>query len=82
MAEGWVTLVCPRGAERELASHGEYGYVPYPARDSAGRLHYLVPVPTEYARYWCNGAGYSAAPDELQGLEPPVAPIRSYAYPG
>ena len=26
MTAGWVVLLCPRGAERELCSAGEWGY--------------------------------------------------------
>jgi hypothetical protein len=47
----WIVLECPRGAERELASQGESGYVAYRESDSSGKLHWLKYVPLQVARH-------------------------------
>ena len=74
----WVTLVCPRGAERELASHGTWGYVPYLARDNSGKLLYVNTVPDHVAPHLLGQAGYCLAPAELQVSAPPIPPVSSY----
>ena len=80
---GWTTLVCPRGAERELASHGSYGHVPYSAWDNTGKLLYVITVPDNVAPYFIGGpAGYWLAPDELQVSEPPIRPVFTYLVQG
>ena len=78
---GWTTVVCPRGAERELASHGVWGYVPYPTRDNSGRLLYVNTVPDHVAPHLMR-AGYWLAPDELQVSAPMIEPVSSYLVPG
>jgi len=76
----WIVLECPRGAERELASQGELGYVPFRATDMAGRVHWLKYVPLWVARNLAGEfqgrGGYNIAPDELQAARPPQGPIR------
>jgi hypothetical protein len=77
VTEGWVNLTVPRGAERELCSHGEEGYVPFRA---ASRV-WLVRVPPYVVPYLTRGAMFAVAPDELQKeLPPDPASIRSVTH--
>jgi hypothetical protein len=63
--DGWVVLLCPRGAERELCSHGETGYRPFFATDSQGRERSIVVVPQRVAQSGlANGPGGYAYTDD------------------
>ena len=82
-ANVWIVLECPRGAERELASQGEQGFVPFRATDAAGRLRSLKYVPLYVARHLAGEFGgrdnYNIAPDELQAARPPSpSPVRTF----
>jgi hypothetical protein len=77
VSDGWVNLTVPRGAERELCSHGETGFVPFRAVSDTGKAVWLVRVPSHVVPYLTRGAGYWPAPDELQSAMPPQGPVRS-----
>ena len=55
-APGYVTLICPPGAEQGPVSHGPFGWEC--CRDPAypGR-RFLVDVPEYCADHFCRGAG-------------------------
>jgi len=77
-----TVLVCPRGAERELASHGERGFVPFRATDSQGRQVSIVVVPLHVAQSGlANGPGgyaYTDDPALLVAASPAPAPVRTF----
>ena len=65
MTAGWVVLLCPRGAERELRSAGEWGYRPFRVTDSQGREQSVVVVPQRVAQSGlANGPGGYAYTDD------------------
>jgi hypothetical protein len=66
-----INLVVPPGNERELASHGQRGYVPFRVVDSTGKTWWLVTVDDQAARYFQGPGGFYPAPDKLQGATPP-----------
>jgi len=66
MRAGWVNLTVPRGAEREMCSHGEEGYIPF--RTPAGV--WLVQV-RDYTASHFTKAGFAIAAVELQQYDPP-----------
>jgi hypothetical protein len=82
MDEPRVVLICPRGAERELCSQGEHGYVPRRVRDSQGREQSVVVVPLRVAQSGlANGPGgyaYTDDPALLVAASPAPAPVRTF----
>jgi hypothetical protein len=82
MDEQTVVLICPRGAERELCSQGEHGYVPQRATDSAGRVCSIVVVPLRVAQSGlANGPGgyaYTDDPALIAAGSPAPASVRTF----
>jgi hypothetical protein len=80
--DGWVVLLCPRGAERELCSAGEWGYVPFRVTDSQGRSRSIVVVPLRVAQSGlANGPGgyeYTDDPQLRAASSSAPAPVRTF----
>ena len=60
MAEGWVILICPAGAETGKISHGAAAYEPYREDIENPRSRWLVKVPRgEVAFHFCREGGFT-----------------------
>jgi hypothetical protein len=55
---GFITLICPPGAQDGKISHGEVEYLPYRENHSDPHSRWLVAVPREAARYFCDIGGF------------------------
>jgi hypothetical protein len=77
-----VVLLCPRGAERELCSSGEWGYPPFRVIDSQGRERSIVVVPLRVAQSGlANGpGGYEYTDDTalLAAASSAPRPVRTF----
>jgi hypothetical protein len=56
--DGWVTLVCPLGAENGKISHGAVAYEPYREDIENPRSRWLVKVPKFAAIHFCRVGGF------------------------
>jgi predicted phosphoadenosine phosphosulfate sulfurtransferase len=64
--DGFVTLICPPGAEQGAISQGATSWEPWHDHASG---KWLVRVPSEVARHFTWNAGFYLAPPELQSKQ-------------
>jgi hypothetical protein len=57
--DGWVTLICPVGAQDGLISHGDRSYHAYRANHLDPQSYWLVDVPLQVSFYLCRVGGFS-----------------------
>jgi hypothetical protein len=57
-APGFVTLICPPGAEQATVSFGEFGYRPYMANPQDPQTKWHVDVPVQHAEGFCRTGGF------------------------
>jgi hypothetical protein len=57
-APGWVTLICPMGAEQAMVSHHDRGYRPYMENPALVDTAWLVDVPVHASVHLCDKGGF------------------------
>jgi hypothetical protein len=55
--DGWVTLICPPGAQDGLISHGDRSFHAYRADHTDPQSHWLVDVPEGEVAYHMTRTG-------------------------